>query len=615
MVQYLSRFLYVLAASRQKLLILVIGSIIASIFEAIGIGMVGPFIALVTNPNYLQQYPFIPGLLGSIGLGSIATNSPQLILPIFGLAVVAITYLKTYLSFSVQRFVFQFSYAQRGKLFGRLLHTYSRAPYTFHLGRNSSELIQKMVNETEQFTTTVVIPQLFIVSNSFVIAAIILLLLFVNSMAMLIVTGMFVVAFALLQSFKSRIAQWGKDRSESFESTIRIINHTLGGIKEVRVLGCEPYFEAQANEQTRRYAISAASYIAFTNLPRYALEAFMVTFLVAFTFIYLKFNPSSPESLSSVLGIFALASVRMLPALITLVGSISNVRYAKHCLDNMYHDLKELEKIARDTQLAEQLDSQDRLNGHLRTMPFSDQVCLDRIAYQYPNAAEQSLKGVSLTLKRGESIGVIGRSGAGKTTLVDVVLGLLTPDGGDITVDGQSIYPDVRAWQNMIGYVPQNIFIIDDTLARNIAFGVPDHLIDRKQLQRAIDVAQLNELAERLPEGIDTVLGERGTRLSGGQRQRVGIARVIYHDRQILVLDEATSALDNETEMLVSDAVKTLGGHKTLIIIAHRLSTIEHCDRIYMMERGQVVKSGSYEEVVLGVPAQTPQPTPQSSAV
>jgi ATP-binding cassette, subfamily B, bacterial PglK len=599
MTEYLSRFLYVLGASRQKLAILVCGAIMAAFLEAVGIGMIGPFIALVTNPKFAQQYPLINQSLRSLGLGQLI-NSPELIVPLFGAAVIVVTYLKSFVTFTVQRYIYQFSYTQRGHLFARLLYTYSRAPYTFHLTRNSSDLIQKMVNETEQFTTTVVMPQLFIVSNACVITAIVLLLIFVNGMAMLVVSGMFLVAFGLLQHFKQRIARWGKDKTESFEATIRIINHALGGIKEVRVLGCESYFEQQANAQTRLYASSTAAFMAFSNLPRYALEAFMVTFLVAFTFIYLKLNPTTPESLTSVLGIFAMASVRMLPALITMVGSISNVRYARYSLDNMYHDLKELERLSPELIAAGRRDDQERLQGHLRTLPFRNQIQLKQVTYQYGSAAEPALDEVSLTLKRGESIGIIGRSGAGKTTLIDMVLGLLTPKSGDITVDGRSVYSDIRAWQNMIGYVPQNIFLIDDTLERNIAFGVPDHLIDQERLQKAIAVTQLEELVERLPQGIKTVLGERGTRLSGGQRQRVGIARIIYHDRDVLVLDEATSALDNATELLVSDAVKALGGHKTLIIIAHRLSTIEHCDRIYMMERGRVVKSGSYEEVVLG---------------
>jgi ATP-binding cassette, subfamily B, bacterial PglK len=599
MIEYLNRFLYVLGASRKKLSILVLGAVVAAFFEAIGIGMVGPFIALVTNPKFATQYPAIPQFFRTIGLTYLA-DTPAMILPFFGVAVVVVTYLKSYITFCVQRYVFRFSYAQRGKLFARLMYTYSRAPYPYHLTHNSAELIQKMVNETEQFTTTVVMPQLFIISNACVIAAIILLLLFVNSLAMLVVSGMFLVAFGILQHFKQRITRWGKDKTESFEATIRIVNHALGGIKEVRILGCETYFEQQANAETHRYATSAAAFIAFSNLPRYALEAFMVTFLVAFTFIYLRLNPNNPESLSSVLGIFALASVRMLPALITMVGSISNVRYAKYSLDNMYHDLKELEKLSPELIAADRRDGLERLQGKLRTLPFNDRIELENITYQYSSSAELSLDRVSLTLKRGESIGIIGRSGAGKTTLIDMILGLLTPNQGDITVDGESIYHDLRAWQNMIGYVPQNIFLIDDSLERNIAFGVPDHLIDYERLQKAIAVTQLEELVERLPDGLKTVLGERGTRLSGGQRQRVGIARIIYHDREVLVLDEATSALDNATELLVSDAVKTLGGHKTLIIIAHRLSTIEHCDRIYMMERGRVVKSGTYEEVVLG---------------
>ncbi|NJL21590.1 MAG: ATP-binding cassette domain-containing protein, partial [Leptolyngbyaceae cyanobacterium SM1_3_5] len=190
------------------------------------------------------------------------------------------------------------------------------------------------------------------------------------------------------------------------------------------------------------------------------------------------------------------------------------------------------------------------------------------------------------------------RSGAGKTTLVDVILGLLIPQSGDIQVDGVSVYSDIRAWQNLIGYVPQSIFLMDDTIERNIAFGVPDAHIDAERLQTAIETAQLLELTEQLPEGIHTVIGERGVRLSGGQRQRIGIARALYHEREILVLDEATAALDNETERLVSKAIQSLGGIKTVIIIAHRLSTIEHCDCIYQLEKGRIVKSGSYQEVV-----------------
>jgi ATP-binding cassette, subfamily B, bacterial PglK len=610
MLQYLARFLFVLSDSKKKLLFFTGAAIVASFLEATGIGMVGPFIAVATNPDALKAGSSLANIITFFGGGHLlgTPEGRQQVLPIVGGAVVLVFYIKSLLSFYVQKYIFQFGFAQRSRLFSRLLSAYSRAPYTYHLNHNSSELVQNMVNETEQFSHQVLMPVLFVFSNSLLVLAVLTLLVMTNALALIVVLGIFGVTFLLFQRFKNRISHWGQEKAESFASSIRIINHALGGLKEVRVIGCESYFEQQAAEEARRYAVSGASYIAFSNLPRYAIEAFMVTFLVGFTFAYLMFNKNA-DGLSSILGIFAMASIRMLPAVSMVVSSISSLRYASHCLDKMYMDLKDLEKILPHAERLK-LEENQGYGATRRTLPFSNEILVDQVAYRYPTASDPSLKGVTLKLKKGESIGLIGRSGAGKTTLVDVLLGLLTPESGDIQVDGKSIYDqEIRAWQNMIGYVPQNIFLTDDTLERNIALGVPDHLIDPERMAQAVKAAQLGDMVQMLPQGIKTVLGERGTRLSGGQRQRVGIARVLYHDREILVLDEATAALDNETEVLISDAVKALGGTKTLIIIAHRLSTIEHCDCIYMMERGQVVKSGTYEEVVLGIQAPEPAHT------
>jgi ATP-binding cassette, subfamily B, bacterial PglK len=610
MFQYLARFLFVLSDSKKKLLFFTGAAIVASFLEATGIGMVGPFIAVATDPKALQTGSSLSNIITFFGGGQLllTPEGKQQVLPIVGGAVVLVFYIKSFLSFYVQKYIFQFGFAQRSRLFSRLLSAYSRAPYTYHLNHNSSELVQNMVNETEQFSHQVLMPVLFVFSNSLLVLAVLTLLVMTNALALIVVLGIFGVTFLLFQRFKNRISHWGKEKAESFASSIRIINHALGGLKEVRVIGCESYFEQQAAEEARRYAVSGASYIAFSNLPRYAIEAFMVTFLVGFTFAYLMFNKGA-DGLSSILGIFAMASIRMLPAVSMVVSSISSLRYASHCLDKMYIDLKDLEKILPQSERLK-LEENTGYGTTRRTLPFSHEILVDHVAYRYPTANDPSLKGVTLKLKKGQSIGLIGRSGAGKTTLVDVLLGLLTPESGDILVDGKSIYDqEIRAWQNMIGYVPQNIFLTDDTLERNIALGVPDHLIDPERMAQAVKASQLDDMVQMLPQGIKTVLGERGTRLSGGQRQRVGIARVLYHDREILVLDEATAALDNETEVLISDAVKALGGTKTLIIIAHRLSTIEHCDCIYMMERGQVVKSGTYDEVVLGMQAPLPAHT------
>ncbi|KAM3114391.1 ABC transporter ATP-binding protein [Phormidesmis sp. 146-33] len=560
--------------------------IFTSLLETLGIGLVGPFISIATNLKFIEQNERLSWLYQRFGF---TPGQEFNFLIAVGLVVVGIFYLKSFLSFYIQRYIFEFGFKQRGELCTRLLHAYSAAPYTYHLTRNSSTLMQNMLNETELFSYKVVMPMLFAISNSVVTLAIIFLLVSTNSMAMFIIIGIVLLASGLFYQFRHKLVFWGKERSESHEEMMRIINHSLGGLKEVRVIGCEGYFEEQASVQMDRFAVSSAAHMSFTNLPRYAIEAFLITFLVGFTAIFLVFNPANSQSLSSVLGIFAMASIRLLPAVGNVVNSLNDVRYASYSMDKLYFDLQSLEK--QSPKLPERSEEQ--------AMPFSEQLVLDQITYRYPNVEEEALDRISLTLKKGESIGLIGRSGAGKTTLVDVILGLLTPESGDIKVDGVSVYNNLRAWQNLIGYVPQSIFLIDDTLERNIAFGVPDHLINQEKLIQAIQVAQLTELVEQLPEGIGTVIGERGVRLSGGQRQRIGIARALYHDRQLLILDEATAALDNETESLVSEAVKSLGGSKTIILIAHRLTTLEHCDRIYQVEKGRITKSGSYQEVVL----------------
>ena len=331
----------------------------------------------------------------------------------------------------------------------------------------------------------------------------------------------------------------------------------------------------------------------FSNLPRYVVEAVIISFLIIFAFLFVTFNEGNTQNLTSIFGIFAIASIRLLPATGNTIGCISVIRYNIHSLDSLYSELKEAEKNeAENSDL-----SLPHLEKHqLAKLNFQQQISLENLVYKYPNAETNALNNINLTIAKGDSIGLIGKSGSGKTTLVDVLMGLLSPQSGDISVDGVSVLDKIRAWQNLIGYVPQSIFLIDDTLERNIAFGVPDNQIDRQRVEKAIAAAQLTEVVERLPMGLNTAVGERGVLLSGGQRQRVGIARALYHEKEILVFDEATAALDNETENLITDATKALSGSKTIIIIAHRLSTIEHCDLIYQLANGHILKSGNYQE-------------------
>lgn len=390
--------------------------------------------------------------------------------------------------------------------------------------------------------------------------------------------------------------------SRSSEAMLRVVNHGFGGIKETQVIGCSAYFESQLYEHIQDYEDAGASLFEIKLLPRIIIETILIVIIIGFTSFSLIIG-GNIESLIPNLGIFALASLRLIPAVTQVLNGMNSLRSQGFILNKLYNDLKNLNRVdadlhAADLPFAGCRDLESSLNSSLEpreqiTPEFSDCIRLEGVNFQYPGADEPALSNISLTLRKGESIALIGRSGAGKTTLVDVILGLLIPQKGDITVDGASIYHYLRSWQNLIGYIPQSIYLIDDTIERNIAFGVPDALIDQQRLQNAIQAAQLSELIKELPDGLQTLVGERGVRLSGGQRQRIGIARALFHEREILVLDEATSALDNETESLVTQSIQALSGLKTLIIIAHRLTTIEHCDRIYLIDKGHIIESGS----------------------
>lgn len=598
MLRYLAKFLYILPARKIRLILLLLSFLLVSLLEVFGIGLVGPFIALASNPNIITQNSLLNLVYHHSGV-SRESNFIALV----GLFIVVIFCIKSFISWRLQTYVFIFSYKQQGLLMTKLMHAYLTAPYTFHLRKNSAHFIQSVISDTQSFSNSVLSTLLTTASNSVITCLLIGLLCATNLAIIVVFIGILLPLFFLFNRFKDKIVQWGREAGQANEAMVRIINHGLGGIKETQLIGCGSYFEKQLSEQAWRFADASGAFYAFKLSPRLIIETLLVTSIVGFVSVFLIFNQNT-EDLISVLGIFALASIRLIPATSNLMTGISVLRNSSYVLNKLYIDLKELEELKLDNK--PQKSSWDLVlspkenTKNAEQANFKDKIVLDNITYHYPNASETALKEISLTLNKGQSIAIIGKSGAGKTTLVDVILGLLIPDDGDLRVDDQSIYNDLRSWQDKIGYIPQSIFLIDDTIERNIAFGVPDHLIDPQRLNKAIKAAQLEEFIERLPKGIQTVVGDRGVLLSGGQRQRIGIARALYHEREILVLDEATAALDNETESLVTEAMKALSGTKTMIIIAHRLTTVEHCDRIYMMAGGRIVKSGSYQEVVLG---------------
>ena len=590
--KFLSKFFYVTKGKHRAFTAISCLFVISSIFEMLGVGLMGPFAAMVTDSSFITNTTWLNAIYQKLSF-----DSPQKFILCFGIFTIIAFYLKAALGFISQKSIAEFSHSLKGDLSSKLMKSYLAAPYTLHLTKNSANLVQSVVTFTDRFCVGLVLSLLTAISNAVVIVALVVLLVCTNAAASVGIAIVLLVSLAVLNPLKDRLAFWGKEGFDASAEMIRILNHGLGGLKETRIIGCEPYFEGQMAEAAKKYSKNMGLASGYSNLPRYIVEAVIISFLIIFAFLFVTFNQDDTQNLTSIFGIFAIASIRLLPATGNTIGCISVIRYNIHSLDSLYAELKE----AEEHEAQNQKHSLPTGNSHQPAkLDFQQQIAIEDLVYRYPNAATNALDGISLTIEKGHSIGLIGKSGSGKTTLVDVLMGLLSPQSGDISLDSVSVYSHLRAWQNLIGYVPQSIFLIDDTLERNIAFGVPDNQIDRQRVQQAVAAAQLTEVIENLPMGLNTTVGERGVLLSGGQRQRVGIARALYHEKEILVFDEATAALDNETENLITEATKALSGSKTIVIIAHRLSTIEHCDRIYRLEQGSVTQSGNYQTVVLG---------------
>jgi ATP-binding cassette, subfamily B, bacterial PglK len=636
--KYLIKFLYVLPADKSKLFYLVFLFIFASAIETFGIGLIGPFLQFANHPKFLLENNFLKSLYISLNL-----SSENHFVALLGLFIILIFIVKTFISWRVKTYVFKFSFTQRGELCRRLVRSYLNAPYTFHLTTSSSYIIQNVSQDTSTFANNFLQNLLNLASNVIVIISLIFLLGITNLVAVTIIMGMMLPLFFIFHLLRNKIRKWGKQTSRSNQAIIRSVGDSMGGIKETKIFNGGSYFEDKIIKIIDVYEEAAASLFEVKLIPRMLIETIMIVFIIGFTSSFLLAG-KDVQRLTTELGVFAISAIRLMPAITQLLSGMTTLRSSTYILDKLYSDLKTLESVDKsrkndgpfsgpengyDSSLTEQNhpvkrlllkkfltyspadyqvlagDSVEVLGHHKlnqrspHSLPFQDCIELENITFCYPKMERNALQGINLKIRRGESIAIIGRSGSGKTTLVDVILGLLQPDAGDIKVDGQSVYNDLRAWQNMVGYIPQSIFLTGDSIERNIAFGVPDEQIDRQRMESAIHLAQLTHVIAELPKGLKTEVGERGVRLSGGQRQRIGIARALYHTRDILILDEATSALDNETEQLVTDAIQALSGTKTMIIIAHRLSTVEHCDHVYQMEKGNIVQSGTYQEVVI----------------
>lgn len=551
--------------------------LVGMVLETVGLGMVVPTLAFMTNDDAAQISPRVAAALHALG------NPSREQLIIGGLAALLLVAVgkAVFMVFLAWR-QSQFMAGLRSSIAERLFSNYMSQPWTFHLQRNSAQLCRNVNTEVGLFSDALA-AGLNCFADALVLVGISVVLLFIQPIGAVVVAMVLGVStYAFQRATQPAIARWGKLRQQHEGRKVQHLLQGLHGIKDVKLLGREQEFMRMFSGDNVVVSRVLQRQAMVNQLPRlwYELVAVIGLCLLAFTMLMLK----TPRSIFiPTIGLFAVAAFRMLPSINRLVLNTQNVRFAMPALSLV---TSELEQPPATPPLS-----------HRRRAPFARELVLDDVSFRYPHAVADAIHRISLAIPRGASVGFIGESGAGKSTLIDLILGLIQPTSGRITLDGVDVRSDLRGWQNLIGYVPQSIYLSEDTLRRNIAFGRPDNEIDEPALLRAIQAAQLASFVESLPAGPDTFVGERGIRLSGGQRQRIGIARALYHDPEVLVLDEATSALDTDTERGVMECVNSLHGVKTLVIVAHRLTTVAGCDVLYRLQAGAVAEQGSFTEL------------------
>jgi len=578
---YRKIWLLLLPKERQKMIMLLLATIVMAIFEVIGVGIILPFIAVLTDASALETQPLLRGYINLLGIkdprsGQIAVGVAALVLIIAGMFVRALV---TYMQF---RFALMRGYT----LSSRLLHGYLSQNYIWHVSRNSSEMSTSILSEVDMVVRESILPAVLLVSNLLVVLLIGGLIFFVSPVvAISMLVLLLVVYLGVFFILRSRITQIGEARSACNRKRFSSIKDITSGFKELKILGIELQSLQQFRKPAEEMAMHQTMSQVYARLPRFAVEGTIYSVFILTSMIMVSAGDTQIEDQLPLLGLLGMAALRMFPALQMFYQQLNLLRFSAPALERLLKNLQEAKTRP--------------LRSPPAPLPLHESIVLKDVYFTYPGAGRTGLDGINLTIPKRSTIGLVGGTGAGKTTLVDILLGLLTPDDGEIQIDSKLLADDtIRAWQRNIGYVPQQIFLMDTSVAANIAFG-GDHPIDMRHIERAAKAAQLHEfITSELSEGYDTLVGESGVRLSGGQRQRLGIARALYRDPEVLFLDEATSALDNLTEKAVIKAVEGLSGKKTIVMIAHRLSTVRNCDQIVFMQRGRITAMGTYDQLI-----------------
>ena len=570
---------------RKRVGILLIMIIIMALLDMIGIASILPFIAALTNPSLIETNIFLNFIYQTSNRFGVETNQEFLFflgVLVFLTLIISLTF-KALTTYVQVRFVYMREYSI-GK---RLVDGYLHQPDSWFFSRNSSDLGKTILSEVSQVISNGIKPLMELIAKSILTIVIIALLFSVDPKLTLIV-GLSI-SFAYLVVFyfvRNLLNRSGKERLKSNQLRFIAVSEAFGAIKEVIIRGLEKFYIQSFSNSSQNYARTIALSQVIGQLPKFILEA--ISFGGILLIIIYKMTQSGNfNNTLPVISLYVFAGYRLMPALQQIYNSLTQLAFVGPSIDKLHSDLKSLKPL--------------NINYDEDVFTFNKEINLHHIHYNYPNTSRTALRDINLTIPLKSTVGLVGSTGCGKTTTIDIILGLLEPQKGTLEVDGKVVTEqNSRAWQQLIGYVPQHIYLSDDTIMANIAFGVEPKDINHDMVKKASKIANLHQfVTDELPKQYLTTIGERGVRLSGGQRQRIGIARALYHNPKVLVLDEATSALDNQTEQAVMEAINNLNKKITIILIAHRLNTVKNCDIIYKLDKGQLISQGTYRELFL----------------
>lgn len=553
--------------------ILMIVMLIGSFVELLGVSAIMPLVSVVTNNDIINTSPKYK-LIADI----FNVHEPRkyvLLMAIFLIVVYIAKNLFICMQYNVQ---FRFIFNNQRKLSIELFEFYINQSYLYHSQTNVAVLQRNLSNDVT-FCFNVVLNMLYFVNESIVCLVLVAYLAVVDPISTFAIAGiLFVFLMIFILFFKRYSVRVGEETRQSAVRMNKCLLQGFAGIKEIKVMNKEKYFVENYAGESKAYAELHRKQMFAAAMPKPILESVCICGLLVVMAVRI-FSGEDMQTFVPILSVFAIAAFRMLPSINRLSGSYSAVMYGKTALDSVYEDVKEMNS-KRDEKIRKEQDPYE--------FNLSTDIEIEEMEFAYPGGGSNVINGTSFVIPRLQSTALIGPSGAGKTTLADLILGVLEPQKGSIFVDGVNVYEHIKSWHKIIGYIPQVIYLMDDTIRANVAFGINAEDIDDKKVWKALKEAQLDEFVRGLPDGLNTEIGDRGVRLSGGQRQRIGIARALYFDPPLLVLDEATSSLDNETETAVMEAIDSLHGSRTMIIIAHRLTTIRNCDVIYEVCDGSV---------------------------